>query len=206
MLVILAGTNSQPLDWWQVIEHLSWIGAIIATLAAVFGIPFAYIQLRLLRGDQKRIAEDLARRPKLEVGFFPIREENGRNIPSTSLEVKPIWSAGKDLSEPITLDIACCNNGNRTAREVLYNISVQEGFHLTDDLTKAQREHIIRSPITGLYVWVQKDEYVHAMDIAAFETTVAVRRGRKTVDYPIEVSYDYGRLKVKLTLAIVGDG
>jgi len=172
--------------------------------ASVIGLPFAYAQLRLLRKDQRRIADDLARRPKLEVGFFPIRKEEGSNIPSSSLEVTPVWKDGKDLSEPITFNLACCNNGSRTAREVLYNISVQEGFELTD-LTEDQRKHVITSPITGLYTWVQKDDYVHVGDVAAFETAASVQRGRKTVDYPIEVSYDYGRLDLTLTLKIVGD-
>ncbi len=187
-------------DVWGWVERVSWL---IAILAFVVGLPFAIYQLIVLRREQKRIADDLDRRPKLEIGFFPIRNENGRNIPSSSLEVKPVWVEGRDLSTPIIFQIACCNNGNRTAREVLYNISVEAGFELTD-LTEDQRKHVIRSPITGLYTWVQKDDYVHVRDIAAFETTVAVHRGRKTVDYPIEVSYDYGRLDLNLTLKIVG--
>ena len=99
------------------------------------------------------------------------------------------------------IHIACCNNGNRTARDVLYNISVQEGFDFIP--TKPpQGEHVIRNPITGLAMWVSRDDFIHPHDIVTFETTVAVAKGREKVDYRVEVSYDYGLKDVDLSLTI----
>lgn len=185
-------------EWWQVVERASWV---IVITASVIGVPFAYIQLRLLRKDQKRIADDLARRPRLDVGFFPTRKVGAQNIPSPTLHIQPSWNRGQELSEPVTVQMACCNNGDRTAHEVVYNMAVQEGFEMAP-LDETQREHVVRSPITNLDMWVEKDDYVHPGDIAAFETTAAVRRGRKKVDYRIEISHDYGSQDIDLSIIV----
>ena len=190
--------NPPTVDWWQVVERVSWV---VVIPASVIGVPLAYIQLVLLRRDQKRIADDLARRPELEVGFLPVKKEGTRMVPAKTISIKPRWRLGHEKSEPVMFHIACCNNGERTARDVLYNISVQQGFDWVP--TKPpQGENVIRNPITGLSTWVSRDVYVHAHDIATFETTVAVAKGREKVDFHVEVSCDYGPLDVDLSLTI----
>lgn len=202
--MILAATNAQLLDWWQLIERGSWIAAIVATFAAVVAIPFAYIQLRLLRRDQKRIADDLARIPKLAVGFLP-RKEGKANIPAESLTIQPTWSPENEMSEPVYVYFFCCNNGNRTARELLYNIAVQEGFKMSALVGGSGEGKIQKNPISGLDFWTLKDEFIHPYDMASFEATVAVQRGRREVTYPIEVSYDYGSLTTELVITVLND-
>jgi len=193
------------MDWWQLVERGSWVAAIVATVAAVVGIPFAYIQLRLLRGDQKRIADDLARAPKLAVGFLPIRKDGKANVPSESLTIKPTWQRGQALSEPIFVYLLCCNNGERTARELLYNIAVQEGFEMSALAGGSGEGKIQKNPISGLDFWTLKDAFIHPYDVASFEATVAVQRGRREVRYPIEVSYDYGSLATELVITVLSD-
>ena len=187
------------------VERGSWVAAIVATVAAVVGIPFAYIQLRLLRGDQKRIADDLARAPKLAVGFLPIRKDGKANVPSESLTIKPTWQRGQALSEPIFVYLLCCNNGERTARELLYNIAVQEGFEMSALAGGSGEGKIQKNPISGLDFWTLKDAFIHPYDVASFEATVAVQRGRREVRYPIEVSYDYGSLATELVITVLSD-
>jgi hypothetical protein len=185
-----------------VIERASWVAALVATLAALVGIPFAYIQLRLLRGDQKRIADDLARTPKLVLGFLPVRKDGKANIPSESLTIKPTWQRGEALSEPVFVYLICCNNGDRTARELLYNIAVQEGFEMRALAGGSGEGKIQKNPISGLDFWTLKDAFIHPYDMASFEATIAVQRGRRDVRYPIEVSHDYGSITTELVITV----
>jgi hypothetical protein len=135
------------------------------------------------------------------VGFLPIRTEGKKNIPTPTLHIRPTWTPGEEKSNPVPLFVACCNNGNRSAREVLYNISIQQDFDLIP--TKpSPSEQVIRNPITGLSMWVSRDAHIHPGDIATFETFVAVMQGRAQVNWSVEVSFDYGRLETPLTLTI----
>ena len=62
---------------------------------------------------------------------------------------------------------------------------------------------IQKNPISGLDFWTLKDEFIHPYDMASFEATVAVQRGRCEVRYPIEVSYDYGSLTTELIITVL---
>jgi hypothetical protein len=181
------------IDWWRVSERGSWLAVILAT---VFGL----IQLNLLRKDQKRIAKDLARRPKLELGFFPVESIGNANKPSPRVTIKPTWKTGQEVSDPVTITFACCNNGDRTARELLYNISVQEGFKMTSHSGSVGR--VVRSPMTGLNMWVYDQPYIHPQDISSFDGPFEILRGRSQVQFRLEVSSDYGSQGSDLTILI----
>ena len=175
-------------DAWGWVERISWAVTIPGLPIAITGLLFIWL-------EQRRIARDLGRRPQLQVGFLPAktRAPGEPIIPVETIEIKPAWNPGQEKSDPVTIDIACYNGGNRAARDVLYNIQVQRGFEMI--ATKpSQEEHVAVNPATRLHMWHYKDEVINPGDTTSFETTVAVMKGREKIKYYIEVSYDSGKL------------
>src|SRR5262245_344722 len=91
--------------FWRGIERLSWISQLLGAAVAVVGIPLAVAQLRHASAEQKRIADELARRPRFIVGF-------GHDVgPQLDLKVRPETPFS-------TVVLNTGNDGNRSANYV----------------------------------------------------------------------------------------
>jgi hypothetical protein len=175
-------------DAWGWVERISWA-------VAIPGLPTGLIGLWFVWREQRRIAKDLARRPKLQVGFLSAERKGPGNpiIPVETIEVEPTWRPGHEKSEPVTVNIACYNGGDRSARDVLFNIQVQAGFEMI--ATKpSQEEHVGVNPVTGLHMWHYIEAAIHPGDTTSFETHITVMRGRENIKYYLELSYESGKV------------
>jgi hypothetical protein len=111
-------------------EPLSWLAGIGALLVAGGGLGIAFYQLADIRRDQKRVAEDLARRPVLVIGF------DERYAPPGGGGIRPEALLPKGVKEP-EIGFTVLNNGDRTARDLDLNFHLPcEIFSSNADATK----------------------------------------------------------------------
>ena len=94
---------------WFWIERASW-------LAAVFGVLGLIVVIA-------QIAQ-LIRRPKLKLGF-PY-DPGGKVAHKAKVRgqetITPTWGPGSQLSDPIEISVSVINEGNATARSVLFEV------------------------------------------------------------------------------------
>ena len=125
-----------PDAFWTWVERISWWTAIVGFPVGIAGLFLAYWQLILLRRDQRRIADELAKAPRLEVGFDTAEPPEVRtqvedeelvvtvrqpNLVDT-IDVEPV--PGGDDTVTIDVRVETHNAGDRTAHNLLWNYSL----------------------------------------------------------------------------------
>jgi hypothetical protein len=96
-------------------ERLSWT-------VALAGFPFLLFQVQALRKEQHRIADELTKAPRIDFGFLP--ESEASSAVRKKITVEPRWASGKDVSEPVQVVFVGINVGERTARNLVYNLTL----------------------------------------------------------------------------------
>jgi hypothetical protein len=143
-------SNGAPI--WQGIERASWVIAI--TL-----LPLGLVQLWFVWREQKRIVQELSRKPDLRVGFF---------TPSGKLEdtvyVVTQWDANTKRSLPIELRISSHNVGTRSAHDALVTLTFPKDAQILS--TECNIPARLDDASGGWRVWdkqpdVHPDVYTH---------------------------------------------
>jgi hypothetical protein len=104
---------------WVWFERLSWF-------VALAGFPFLVYQVRVLQRDQRRLADELSMRPKIDFGFLTGREPAPPPLPR-EITIEPNWPPGRPASAPVKVTFAAVNIGTRTARNVVFNLQLGSG-------------------------------------------------------------------------------
>lgn len=120
-----------------------------ASLAQVLSIPLGavavligWIQLRALRQEQQRLADELSRQPAFNIGFGPYR--------TGSITVDVTQSAADpSLTEPVELSVCVLNTGRRSATQVSITCTLPLTFA---GAASKHRVHQRTSDLTGM-VW-----------------------------------------------------
>ncbi len=105
-------------DFWQWVERATWIVTMIGVVAAIF-------TLLLLLNEQRRIATELSRRPRIRLGLvIPGSALHPRNFGSTRTIFR-----GDLRDQPHRVGFGLANEGERTAfgliHELVFPASVQ---------------------------------------------------------------------------------
>jgi hypothetical protein len=112
-------------DVWKWVERASWVIALVLFPAAIY-------QLVVLQRDQRRLADQLTKKPDVRVGrrILPPNSVPG-TIPRIELQfvVAPQWQEGAALSDVVKIPVEAVNVGNRTAHNVLVNIVFPKLVH-----------------------------------------------------------------------------
>jgi hypothetical protein len=119
-------------DLWTWIERFSWLagtlsllGIVIAIIGIVVTARIGRTQIAQVARDQKRIAEELTRRPALIVGF-PVLPASEQVV--QELTVRAHWAPTAILSEPVSIVILTRNIGPKSARDIDFNFTFPGGF------------------------------------------------------------------------------
>jgi len=181
-------------NFWTVAERLSWLVAIV-------GLPFGVYQVFALRREQSRVAQELARRPELIVGFYPFND--GKTALSLRQDLMATWQPGNPWSDPVEFTIVCHNAGRRSAHNVLYNFKFPLEF---DYLTQipVRQGRMVKSPDDGRSLWVISDEHIHPDDSATFSTAIKIPAKLAAIPIDAEISMeDWPAVRVQLSLRII---
>jgi hypothetical protein len=105
-------------DVWKWVERASWVIALVLFPAAIY-------QLVVLQRDQRRLADQLIKKPDVQVGrrILPPNSPPG-TIPQIELQfvVAPHWQDGAAFSDVVKIPVEAVNVGNRTAHNILVNL------------------------------------------------------------------------------------
>lgn len=162
-------------DSWTWVERVSWIVAII-------GIPGVVIGLWTT-----------VRRPKLAIGFFPLREVGiirRRSLPSKSVDFKLTFSNNPGLANAITLPFLFVNTGRASAREIVVNIKFPlplEMKHVSAPKTIAASE-FMEDPRDKQPLWAFVVPHLHPADNLHLPTAIRVPAGSSNLDIKVEAS------------------
>jgi hypothetical protein len=120
----------------MLIERISWWVAIVGFPVAIAGVFLSFWQLILVRRDQTRIAEQLSRRPDLQVGFEIPLQAAPRNLADDEpLEItvaKPTLIDNLEAATTVQPDgwaladvkVKTYNAGDLVARNLLWNYAL----------------------------------------------------------------------------------
>ena len=169
----------------MLVERLSWI-------AIVVGFPIAIYQVIMLRGEQRRVAHELARRPEVLIGFYPFTESHGKKILQHETDITATWQPGNPMSDPVEFTIVCYNAGERTARNVLYNFKFERQFEYLTKISKpAEHGRFVKSPDDGRPLWlIVGNEHIHPEDSAPFTTAISIPQRTPFITINADVSMD----------------
>lgn len=176
---------------WPFFERMSWVVIII-------GLPIAVYQLLLLQFEQRRIADELLRRPLLATGFNVTSD--GKDV-AQDMRVAPTWPDGSQVSAPVTIHWLTLNRGSRTAKEVLINI------HLPDKLAAVMPSKlVVRDPQTHEALLVYSEKFdLHPQDIHMVNCDFVFPAGEQVFEIPVTASMlDTAQVSETLTIRVQG--
>jgi hypothetical protein len=119
-------------NFWTVAERLSWLVAIV-------GLPFGVYLVFALRREQSRVAQELARRPELIVGFYPFSD--GKEALSLRQNLVTTWQPGNTWSDPVEFTTVCHNAGPTLRAQRALQLQVSSGIRLPDSDSREARSH-----------------------------------------------------------------
>jgi hypothetical protein len=121
-------------EFWGWANRIAAVASIVGAAAGVAGLIVAVAiglpQLRHIREEQRRIANEQERRADLLVGF-PAADPD-EPIPVARAKIEAVWEPDRDFSWPLVLMIRTYNAGTRSARDLFWTF-IFEGIpeHVT---------------------------------------------------------------------------
>jgi hypothetical protein len=109
-------------EFWGWAARLASVAGIVGGLAGVAALGLAFVQLRHIQRDQKRIADELTKGPRLVLFFAPPYGAPSSTETDPVALLRPTWAPGAALCDPIELRVSIGNLGERTARGVRCNV------------------------------------------------------------------------------------
>lgn len=103
---------------WVWVERASWVIALVLFPAAIY-------QLVVLQRDQRRLADELTRKPDVRVGRRTLQPGAPPGTPpgiESEFKVAAHWETGSTMSEVVKVPVEAVNVGSRTAHNVLVNV------------------------------------------------------------------------------------
>jgi len=120
--------------YWVWVERASWIMVSISLVVGLFAVAY---QVRQLRFDQRRwteaqerLAAQLAKAPRIVVGF--VADDTVRPIWDHFTKITALtatWPVDQDLSNPVEVRIYVCNAGERSAKDAAFELCFGGGVH-----------------------------------------------------------------------------
>lgn len=172
-------------DAWTWVERAAWVAAIV-------GFPLAVYQVAALR-------RELTRRPEFAVGFSPV-EELGQ-VPYQTLRPAATTALKRRTDGAIEVELAICNNGERSAREMLINVSFPR---LSLDQVAPDLQEIGLHPIRG-YPWLVTNEprVIHPHDALHISIGLRPPADMSAVVLTVEISSEDAPPFVKSLEAVI---
>jgi hypothetical protein len=109
LLLIALGQN------WIWVERASWVIALVLFPAAIY-------QLVVLQRDQRRLADELTKKPDVRVGLRT-QEPGGPPGIDPNLKIAVHWQPDTPMSDVVKLPLSAVNVGSLTAHNVLVNVT-----------------------------------------------------------------------------------
>lgn len=141
------------------------LGTALSAIALVVAIWFGLPQLRHIRAEQRRIADELTRRPKLEFGFQDASSGEKRP-PLVQRIVFTPNSDGRDSHVEVFLMFASHNIGERTAHHPIWEYRLPGYVFATEEGDPAHDDYLVQHDIAGLRLRV-REAFLHP-DVWAF--------------------------------------
>jgi hypothetical protein len=156
-------------------------------VALAFGIP----QVRALRADQKRIADEISRRPKFSLYFPPRREIE--TTTRLAYPGEPFLPPGPDdLAPPQMVRVSILNGGTRAATLVNVNLAIAARVRPAD---------LEQAPATDRRSQIAfRLNYDEATLIAAYYTAHIHSDDVSTIDLPLRFPYRNDVYKLRVTI------
>jgi hypothetical protein len=194
-----AEQRSSTLEWWAQVGSIAGASTgIVSAVLSGIAVYIAWHQLGGLRADQRRIREDLERRPRILVGFDAPRAPDGvLYIEGTERTVVARFQPGQPFSELITFYLTAINVGTRSAQQLVWNfefektvkipMSISSGFYERTGIEGAERN-----------VLAILQPYLHVDDVFRPDLFIQVALGVKVIDFSVHIWHSETR-KVEIT-------
>jgi len=177
------------MEVWDWIERLSWLAGTIGLVAALWlGVP----QLRHIRDEQRRIADELTSRPELDVGFtLNVPRRATRTFERNAISIAPNWKSGQLLSEPTHLCIVIYNVGQKTARNVYVTTDFPLGIRTPPNppVGDASGGYIVENRATGVAVRARQAT-LHPEQGAVASIELQIPRGTSQIRATVRAAMD----------------
>lgn len=156
----------------------------VAQIMGLVGLVLAVPQLWFLVREQRRIAEDLARRPDIHIGFTRGRIEKGQMVeaPSRVLAVIASFQDQAEYSQYFQGRIILLNAGMRSARDVVFNL------RHNDDMSVVQLNQSAFVDEDGVKILPLTTPFIHPLDYYFVELLIGVRRGVRSVEFTCTIT------------------
>ena len=169
------------LDFWDK------LGSALGGIAGLLALVLAVSQFPAFLEQQRRIADDLNRKPELWVAINACTIEDGKVVgrPIRTSGIAVPFETGAVLSRPVNVGAYIRNVGTRTARDLLItflfprHIVVLEPTHPRMTRDTAHDGHPLVTVMSP---------YLHQLDYTLLRVTVQVPRTSPTIDYVVSVS------------------
>jgi hypothetical protein len=155
-------------EFWGWAARLASGAGIIGGAAGVAALVIAWFQLRHIQQDQKRIADELTKGPRLVLRVLPAAPESTNEYPVALAH--PNWGAGNPISDPLELSLNIGNVGERTARAIRCNFWFPS---VVKQVKIASQD--VQHPPAGVYV-ITKAEDAHPAINLEFRMALFVER------------------------------
>jgi len=163
---------------------------VVGIASVVLGgiaVYIAWHQLRGLREDQRRIRQDLERRPRIVVGFDSGRAPDGAlTIEGTELPVAVQFQPGEAFSEPVSFYLTAGNVGTRSAQQLVWNFEFEKTVNPVPGMGMGFFDRIV---IEGSErrVLAILEPYLHVDDVFRPDIFIRVARGIRVIDFNVHV-------------------
>src|SRR5215217_7616565 len=146
-------------DQMRRLQNTSAVAQNVGLVALVLAVPGVII----LIVEQRRIHEDLARRPKLFVGFDSDRHSDG-TLTATGNEksVDALFLADNLYSEEVCFYFVAVNIGTRSARDLIWNVDFSRNIQIVERRVGLFRRSYIEGADRRILVIMQP--YLHRDD------------------------------------------
>jgi hypothetical protein len=207
-------------EFWGWASRLASTVGILGGIAGVAGLIVAVRlglpQLGHIRDEQRRLADEQARRPYLRVGFDSADPSD--LSPLQEITVSPNWPGDRNHSHAVTLMVSTLNLGTKSARDLFWAF-VFEGFPEQGQVLSpdgrpmypviqpgtsgdAQPLTLVSDP-DGWVRLVSRLPYLHPGTKQTYSFNIHVPRGERSVKLRVEVSAaDIELLQVDLTVNV----
>jgi hypothetical protein len=123
--------------YWVWVERASWVTVTVSLLVGLLAVAYQVRQLRLEQAQwstqQAQLASELAKAPKLGVGYLAdetVLVTKGLRLSEAvnkDFSLAATWPDSQDLSNPIEIPIYLFNEGDRSAKELDFEIRFSTG-------------------------------------------------------------------------------